>query len=72
MPQIDTSIDHDTINKMQRQVEALEKLEGLLMRRRELAQSIIHMNAEWASLMPKALDFDTPPPRFIQRERKYG
>lgn len=74
MSQIDTSIDHDTINKMQKQVEALERLEGLLVRRQELAMSIIRMNGEWASLMPHAapVDFSAPAPRFIQRAQRHG
>lgn len=66
MPQVDTSIDHATIAKMQKQVEALELLESLLMRRREVAQTIIRMNAEWAQLMPQAAPEPFTPPRFLR------
>lgn len=67
MPHVDTSIDHATITKMQKQVEALEMLEGLLMRRREITQSIIRMNAEWTAMMPVAAPEPFTAPRFLQR-----
>jgi len=73
MPPVETSIDFDTINKVQKQVEALEQLEGLLLRRMELGRSILELNQSWLNLLPAPpIDFDSASPRFIQRHRRHG